>query len=324
MKLLYSFVLAIGILAYSSPSLAQRAELDYWNEGPFSDYPYILFYDYYPYTKEIVAKARLKWKQLEKEMVQASKENEWIGSYHLEYAELHDTHLHLAPKNGVFLLGTYSCQQAITAINYGTVVFSLSQIKLIPELNSIYAGHSHHGTGVLPASLIPVRWGGAHYLISENELELFCNDYVAGRGIYKDDEKRLYPRVFIKVSEENTRRWNLPKLPAKYSHLVKSPISARVLSIGKSRLKITAADSHADEIETSIVINVGAKDGVAHFMSFRLVGSEFPEEFKITRVRKSSSVGVLVGYVEKGQKRLSRNDYPKVIIGQRVTTRPLY
>lgn len=326
MRLLRSWLFFFLLTSLSLAVLAQRpTEGELWSEGWYAIDPLRLYYESYPFTKEQIAFARQRWRVIQDQLAQHPKD-EWAGDYSLEGVEvLNNTILHWKGETGFVALAEYSCLNSVTNISFGGALFSGEQLQLKPELK-FAAATQHSHVQALPEVFVPVKWGGAHYLIPAAQLAVFCNDYVAGRGAYEKEQDRPYVTVFIKRRERNKNRASLPIVPAPYSHLVKRPITTTVKMVGKPFFRDYA--DRSDEVVIPVYLNAGASSGVKPGMEFRLDSLDWGETVRIISVGSRGAKGEvtrLIGDdVPHDWRKLKKEDRPVVRIGQRATTMPAW
>ncbi len=255
---------------------------------------------------------------------------EWTGIYVMLNTEIGGTLFRWSPRIGFVGLGTESCGGVITDIQFGKVSLTKRYLRLSPEFDLFPKPNNVYRSVHLPLDLIPVKWGGAHYLIAKREIGAFCSDYVAGLGLYEN----TYVRPFMKISDENTDVLSKPILPDAYAHLSKKPLVTKVRSIAGYTFKKQSNSTNA-YISTEVVLNVGNRSGVKKGMSFTLFDLEedssvFSRDIEIVSVKQNTSVGIFTRYLKDGdpqtlqQLQKTRRDYFHTVkIGMRACVSPI-
>lgn len=257
-------------------------------------------------------------------------ENEWSGIYVLQHTEIMSTVFRWSPSIGFVGLGTESCGAIMSDISYGDVTWSANSLRLFPTPNLNLDKSRKFMPIHLPTELVPIKWGGAHYLVSLSELKAFCDDYVAGLGTHRN----TYVRPFIKVDDENENELSKPLLPKKYAKLAKRPVVAKVRALRNYHLikKSRNSNSHMD---TEVVLNVGKKSGVKKGMSFIIFDlvedpQVFSRDLEIIDVNETSSIGIFSRYLRDNDpsnlqqlKRRKKEYFQTVKVGMRACIRPL-
>lgn len=283
------------------------------------------------YSKSQVIAAKPLWLAIAQELKQ-SKLSDWAGEYDLPGADVHNSILRWAPQSGFVMLDIHTCYSTVTNVRFGQIKIKGGLIQLLPEQQTLVTHQNPHSSHFLPTKWVTVKWGQAHYLVPENELAIFCSNDVAGLGIPDKDQQIDYAYMLVKRDDQKREIKGLPQLPSQYAHLVKKPIQARIIKVGKTvRIKVPDEDNPWwDHTETLVTLNAGAKLGVKLGMRFGVVASEDSESVVITKVGKHIASGIIERSVRKkpGEKINQWDDGqdkpdPPIKVGWRLATAEL-
>jgi hypothetical protein len=183
---------------------------------------------------------------------------------------------------------------------------------------------------------VKVKWGERHYLVEEDRLADFC-DSITGTGIYKEG---IIERGFwLKSSDVEKTAGGRPLLPPEYKHLLKKPVDAKVIAVGKSYVE-RDDDNCMTRTVTPVTLNVGSKSGAKAGIAFRVLTPKDVDYgyIKVLTVSPNTSSALFVPY---GFKMCPENetppdetqaeegthddeaDEPPVAVGWKLTTRPV-
>ena len=222
----------------------------------------------------------------------------------------------------------------MTHLSYGQAYADGSQVVLLPEFPVKPADDWDEALlGLGPAKYVPVKWDGAHYLVSENDLKNFF-DLNAGRVIYTNAQERPDAVFFVKDGDtEDHDSLNDVIVPRGYEKLIRKPINASIIKVGKTLTyheqiivdpkTLEPGETPYDDkmAVTSVVVNAGSTKGVKVGMSFHALSSKFNESVEITQVFKNYSIG----HIERQIDDEADNDPDSQIsVGWKLTTFRLY
>lgn len=224
------------------------------------------------FSKRADANLAARKKQIQEEL-DSLKDHSWAGRYYYGDGLGVNVELDLAPKSGFAF--TWNGCLGLYDMNYGDVVESGRTIRLVPQLPS----ERKPFEGVAP-ELLPVIWGDRHYLIPTNEVVEFANAINAGF----EPREGSWGMFLLKREDVSKSATGSPSLPLEYSeYLLKHPIDAEISSIKSSITK-------ESERRTTVVLNVGAVQGVKKGMKFYLYSpSGLNVSATVTAVNDSSS-----------------------------------
>ena len=169
--------------------------------------------------------------------------------------------------------------------NYGEVEFEDGIVVLRTTFPNKQQGFQGIAT-----RLIPVAWGKRKYLVPENDVVGFCNEVNSRREPRSGLRGSSY---LLRVGDEKILVQGMPELPRKYRQcLLKSPVTARVVAIGESRIRPSICEWNFKD--TDVEIDKGHDDGVFVGMELYVVApDDLVESITVTEVAKDKATGVL-------------------------------
>lgn len=188
------------------------------------------------------------------EVATLGKDHAWAGEYSFG--------LMLAPHAG-FVMELRGCA-SVDERNFGKVVSTVDGLEFLYELPNVFWGKAS-----LPTRLMPVAWGGRHYLIAPEQMDEFCARVNSGR----EPRRERSGWSFLRLGDEEIEVSGLPDVPAEYrSRLRSSPIVAHITWVGP-----TSDSGFATEAE----IDAGTEHGVSVGLEMEVVE---PDGFRILTV----------------------------------------
>ncbi|HEX5709255.1 MAG TPA: hypothetical protein VFX96_18270, partial [Pyrinomonadaceae bacterium] len=280
---------------------------------------------------------RARWRAIEEEL--KTTESEFAGIYE-QGGEMRQTFVGFAPRAGFVYFYVYE-HFAVIDFSHGSVEVTPSEIVFTVEREqqSESFNKQPHPT---PRRWVAARWNRTNHLVPEPRISDF-GDYVAGLGRYNDFNGPccgFAPFLMSPARVAPERDYEHPAVPAKYERLMKRPIEATILWVGrKRRVKDYGSEGelyehlHQQATLTPVRLDAGRRRGVRRGLLFRLAGVEGYEGtaqyLKITRVLPDSSQGVVVRDLdEEGRETFYDLDSKKslpfapVAVGMKVSTRP--
>jgi hypothetical protein len=188
--------------------------------------------------------------------------------------------LSLAPENGFVF--TWNGCLGLYDLNYGSVAFTNGTLKLQFK----YPNNREGFEGIAP-ELLPVRWGGRHYLIAADRLIDFTNAINAGT-----EPSSLFGGrsggFLLKRGDEEKPVSGQPTLPPQHmSYLLKEPIQASIARVDETRIEQTRR-------VTEVTINVGSTDGLKPGMELHVLKpSRVLDSALLTDVGEHSSRAII-------------------------------
>lgn len=218
----------------------------------------------------------------------------WEGIYHDQQTQLGKTELRLSFNKGFVQYYVYSCLPELRWLSYGTATDMGDSILLSSNFDS-------NKKAATAKSFVKVEWGTHQYLVAENSLEAFSKK---AAGLWVEP-----PQSDEYVAPEWSDYWTrgetegsptgLPKLPARFSHLERQPITGVIVNIRRpKRFKELELQTGTSTQYISngnlypVTINKGSRHGVKPGMTFGIVG--FDDEIVIRTVGRDSSYGIIV------------------------------
>jgi len=216
--------------------------------------------------------------------------NEWEGDYFLPGGETSVVQIRWASESGFALYYASTCMAAVTHLSYGGVYADAAEVMFLPEISILSpVKRDDYFLSVLRTKYVPVKWDGAHYLVSEADIKSFFNMF-AGRG------ERTGALYFEKAEDEiEHHSMDDVVVPYGYTRYVKKPIEASITKVGKQKIGRVSEEyfSSDEDFElTPVVINAGSAKGVKVGIKFNNLSSE-DDYAVVKRVFKDYSIGFI-------------------------------
>jgi hypothetical protein len=223
----------------------------------------------------------------------------WAGNYYKGDGLGSNVTLDIGPENG-FVFQEHGCV-GVYDRNMGSISESDGMLKL-------GFAFSRSKRSVVPAELIPVRWGERAYLISPDEMPKFCDSVNRGREPRND----VHGEFLLRRGDENKRVNAFPGVPPEFRKLLlKHRIDGDIITVGATNHQTLNGNAFVD---TKVVIDAGTHDGVRVGMVFYVVGpSRNDDSVEITLVSDKQCEGTLF---QRGHDDLAPN------LGWKVSTKP--
>lgn len=191
---------------------------------------------------------------------------EWAGTY--IYLTLFDSEYLKIDSRGNYSYCLRLCGM-LAATNYGKATW---------RDQTLFLAHVLPLKRLVPESLVPVRWGGSHYLVHERRMIGFCNDFNLGR----------YPDGFLRQSDREKPYEGWPEVPKRFeAYLLKKPIEAEVAGV----------EGTAPEEGQAVNINAGIRSGLLPGMRMvQTVREGMYFEIEITRLSEDHACGIIKTY----------------------------
>jgi hypothetical protein len=285
------------------------------------------YLDFARYSREDVKAAQAKWKGIDSENSSAEAD-EWVGSYSMmPGGEVSLEDFRWSPQTGFVMVYVYTCLPELRYLNFGSVAVSPTTVQMTPE----YPPNSGRKTAQVKM-YVKVKWGDRHYLIEEDRLAEFC-EAITGTGIY---EEGVMGRGFwLKVDDFEKTVSGSPVLPRQYKHLLRKPIDAGVIAVGKSYVEHEEGNECLTRTVTPVTINVGSRSGVKAGIAFKVVTPEETDYgfVKVLKVGPNTSSALFTPYgfqmcaenrplPDEGQEATDEAKELPVAVGWKLTTRP--
>ncbi|USO00034.1 MAG: hypothetical protein H6810_05065 [Phycisphaeraceae bacterium] len=209
---------------------------------------------------------------------------EWAGAYYDGDGLGVNRTILIAPENGL-LYTWYGCLGLYDANSGPIVRFDDDSLFVSPAIDPTTAELCF-----LSERIYLVRWGLCHYLVPEERMLDFCNDY---------NQQRNTPWFFgypLREKDKGLDRRGVPEVPTEYARfLLREPISAEIVELSEPQecenacgnslaIVEVALDAGRDkDIYLGMTWNIGWNDGLAHQGSLT-----------ITEVYENTSKGRLV------------------------------
>ncbi len=287
-----TFALTILLILYQTGFGQEFKEDEDWING----YQPFLSHQLKNYTKDDVIKAKEKLNLIKQSKIAT----EWEGSYTLP-ADLSDTKLFWNSATGFVNYYIYTCAIELRALNYGKVINNTDSVILItekPQPPFFLTGK----TGQI--KLIKVKWGDLHFLVEEDELEVFCELAAGFYGSAKMEtietngesyvtQTSIWDSFWIKSDEISKKKaFSLPVLPKAYEKFIKQPIETKIDSIDKYE-KDEPDEESAMARYSRRYVNIGAGKNLGIKTGMQFYVPDLGERIRIVEVKDKSAVGVL-------------------------------
>lgn len=192
---------------------------------------------------------------------------------------------------GFASLYVYTCTPELREIDYGTVRETEDTVELVRDIPD--------GSPRKSATMkfVKVRWADRRFLVAERSLRAFAEKAVGlfvlpydGAGDFDDWWD------FWETGDFDQTLTGKPQFPAKYRHLEKSAVEAKILSVQpRSIVKefSTPRTYHGGESAIyKVTVSAGTKQGLKKGVALKIDGTS--EELVITSVGKTTSQGVII------------------------------
>jgi hypothetical protein len=242
--------------------------------GEYTNYERI-FYQFTTFTKEDVANAKQKLKSIKT----FAPKDEWEGIYY-DNTPVGDSRLIWNAEGG--FLDFYFYHQ-LKSLDFGKVAVLADMIELVSEKSL----NSNPGKTKADSKFVKVKVGEVHYLIPENRLKDFCESAVG----LNTDLGFINNYYWAKEEDLNKKVFGLPVLPKKYAYLIRYPIEAKIIRVGKRKIVKSESDSLFSEIHYDVIISAGKNKRIESGMNFFV--EALGEWVQIEKVFTNSSVGFI-------------------------------
>lgn len=225
----------------------------------------------------------------------------WAGVYEYGDGLGVNVEVSLAPHAG-FVFRWEGCL-GLYDQNFGTV----QEVEGTLQLKFTYLNQPGVGFQGLAESMVPLQWGGRHYLIPADELVSFANAINDG----SEPRDEVHGSFLLKLGDEARKVQGAPPLPASVRpYLLEKPIQARVIRVSAPA---EAPKGEAMFRAATVTINVGSAEGVLEGMEFYVV--------RPTNLVASGRVVEVTGHTARVELSLWKDD-KEPGIGWRLSTRP--
>jgi hypothetical protein len=221
-------------------------------------------WEYKNFSKEDVIKSRQKLTLIK----QSLSEIEWTGQY-LSNTSLGESFLFWNNHNGFV---EYYFYHTLKSLSYGNAIDKDGFVIFKDEnVNSLKPPKS--------TVFVKVKFGETHYLIPENKLKDFLEMAV---GVYAGLTDNYFS--WQKTLDIKKEVFGIPQVPAKFKHLLPSPIKTKIAGIGKKTL-----NSETEEIYRFVILGDGKNKKIKVGMNFFV--EDLGEWVEIVNVSANSSIG---------------------------------
>ena len=308
-KWLGGLIALCALLLTAVPSTAQFAPHERWENGITESWWFAS-----NINGEDAVNAQELWRRIGGER-ESPGSSEWAGDY-FTGSEVHGTYLRWSSQIGYVMADVDKCAATVMRLSYGRVSVSSELIEFVPERTSpaaeAHSGRGRHTARPMPTRLIPARWRSFYYLIPEQRIEEF-GDYVAGLGERDVLLDEFFSKTVSAARPESSAE--VPIVPARYAHLIKRPIEAQIIAVGRSYFR--RSNNQWRELVIPVRINAGSENGVRRGMTLHVRDSENNELVEVTRIGLRSSQGIVV-------RDSADRSYPPITVSWRLTTSPRY
>lgn len=283
---LISFTLVFSLQICFGQDIEETQPTENWLKQYTNYNEQFLYQRFDRYSKDDLIKFRAKFDLLNN----SKSEDDWDRIYSVGSDEIVGfSQLRLKSGVGFVSFYVYTCFPELRHINYGRIVTSSETIQLLPEFGD------NSPRKATPNTYVKVKWNNRYYLVEESSLSAFAQKAV---GIYVEPEDS---------SDENYQKWSnywvsgdfekplsgLPEFPLNYKKFQRSPIEAKIISVGKRVVeeKILGNINYSESAFYNVTIDVGKNNNVKEGMKFEI--PEINAELFITRVNPKTSIGLI-------------------------------
>jgi hypothetical protein len=277
--------------------------------------------------KDQIEKLKARWEALKLEHGRIEKSST-AGDYGTG-GETHATLLRWAPLTGYVVVHVDTCAATVRGFSYGSVIFTPTTLKLMPEAQfSQGDDHGHGNHRVKSNEFLFVKWRNVLYLTRQTDIANFL-DSLAGLGKYNGNNIwDVGPEVYSSGGEESGTADDLPIVPPGFESFVRRPINLTITGVGHRIVRRFRVDYDTEphyESRTAVTVNGGRLEGVRPGMRFHVLDSAESDEVVVRSVDAHSSRAEIIRWVEpKTTAHFSRwadyERYPRIQVGWRLTT----
>jgi len=232
--------------------------------------------------------------------------DEWNGTYTVGTDDtVGFSQLRLKSDVGFASFYVYTCLPELRQINYGKIMQTDETIKLMPEFGKDSPRKSQLVT------YVKVKWNNNRYLVEESSLSAFAEKavgvYVEPKDVSSQDSFK-WNNYLVSASDEDNLT-GLPEFPASYNKFQRSPIEAKIVSIGARTVeeKTLGNASYSESAFYEVKVDAGENKKLKEGMIFEIPESE--SEVFIIKVNAKSSIGLIRRDIDENDKSdLCRND----------------
>ena len=207
----------------------------------------------------------------------------WAGEYYYGDGLGVNVRLLLAPESG-FIFEWRGCM-GIYDRNYGAVTHNGDLVTLHCEFEN-----NRRGFRGIATSLRPVRWGGRHYLIADEQMIEFCNAVNSGLEAERTSRRFLIRTLDGRpITPPVTGR---PELPEAYARLLLDhEIRGTVTAIGQTITRKVSGDTKF--IDTTVTLDLGTDHGVFDGMELYVHETRFIQTATVTNAGPRTSIATV-------------------------------
>jgi hypothetical protein len=207
----------------------------------------------------------------------------WAGDYYCGDGLGLNLSLVIAPKAG-YVFEWHGCVGLVDR-NYGALSEKDGRLHLVRT----FTNNPKVSKGIAP-EWVPVAWGSRMYLVPADEMIDFCNAVNEG----SEPHVGMPSSFLLRRGDEEKKVTGLPAVPPKYRvYLLKEPISAEIVSIGRSIKRLDEADH--EFTYATVTVNVGKDHGLLPGMKLYVTSSDVDVELvEITTVDRVKAEGVIM------------------------------
>jgi hypothetical protein len=242
-------------------------------------------FDLTRYTKSDVENAKAKYFRI----TSVQPVDEWEGRYD-RGSILGTMELIWNSRDGFVYFYVY---HTLGGLNFGQVRTNGTAVSFTNEGGS-------KSTWLKEGDFVKVMFGERHLLVPRSRLGEFA-EFAAGLNLERSLDEPVYDDYFYEKSDDSKKPIaEVPDYPKAYRHLLRKPIRATVISVGRLEKKreTTESDMTSPEHVRLLSLSKGAAAGVKVGMTFWI--DELEERVEIISVSPSRSTARLLRHVFDG------------------------
>jgi hypothetical protein len=325
MRVLFLTIFFLSFVFFVSANAQEIEEFRYWSNGVEGIPKTWVFASF---SQNEITKIKRRWDEIGESLKTTS--NPFAGTYF--QSGNRGYYLRWSPEKGFVYVRYY--EYFVRGVSYGKVSVTNSEVTFIPE-------HESQNEDTERKLITPTIWIPAYnekqFLVQKESIQSF-GDFYGGFGVFNGFPSKWVcecspyaKKIDKKIDYTKIKSFIVPE---KYLKFIKQPITAKIISVGASRIsnhKLKYPDSDSRASITPVTINIGRRSGIKKGLLFNVI--EEDEFLEITKVGKKTSKAIIVRQIDENGKESFRNGwdnttdkpiykpYPPLPIGTDITTK---